>query len=99
MLVVELQREFNLSSVGAKSANLGKAISHQINVPPGFVLTRQALELFLEETGLLAPVQKLLSSPIGSRHKERTKAYEELCDRLSTISVPPSCLASSICQR
>lgn len=94
MLVIELQHELDFSSVGYKSANLGKAIAHQINVPPGFVLTRQALELFLEETGLLAQVQKLLSSPIGLMHKERTKAYEAFFDRLSTIPIPLSLIDS-----
>ena len=78
MLVVELQHELDLSSVGAKSANLGRLIAHGFSVPPGFALTRRALELFLDETGLLAPVQKLLSNPAGSMHEERTEAYGAL---------------------
>ena len=35
LLIVELQQGLDLSSVGAKSANLGKAMEHGFRVPPG----------------------------------------------------------------
>jgi len=75
-LVLELQHGLDLSSVGAKSANLGKAIEHGFRVPPGFVITRQALNLFLEQSDLLGSIQRLLDCPAGLPHTERTEAYQ-----------------------
>ena len=36
--------------VGGKNANLGEMINAQIPVPPGFAITAQAYEKFLEDT-------------------------------------------------
>ena len=73
-LVIELKQGLDLSSVGAKSANLGKAMENGFPVPPGFVVTRLALRLFLEQSGLGEDLQPLLDHPAGLSHSERTAA-------------------------
>ena len=40
ILSIELQSGLDPSTVGAKSANLGKTMEHGFYVPPGFVVTR-----------------------------------------------------------
>jgi len=87
-LVIELQPGLDLSAVGAKAANLGKAIEHGFRVPPGFVITRQALNLFLEQSGLLTSIQKLLDCPTDPKHTERTEAYQALCQELLATPIP-----------
>jgi phosphoenolpyruvate synthase/pyruvate phosphate dikinase len=90
MLCSVLGKGLDLSLVGAKAANLGKAIEYGFKVPPGFTVTRQALAVLLDETGLLKPVQALLNQAEESSYQERTKTYEAIGDRLSAVSIPPS---------
>ena len=87
-LVIELQQGLDLSSVGAKSANLGKAIEHGFRVPPGFAITRQAFHLFLEQSDLLGSLQRLLKHPVDRPHTERTKAYHAFCQKLLATPIP-----------
>lgn len=87
-LVIELQPGLDLSSVGAKSANLGKAIEHGFRVPPGFVITRQALNLFLEQSDLLGSLQKYLDHPADLPHTERTETYRTFCQKLLATPIP-----------
>ena len=87
-LVIELKQGLDLSSVGAKSANLGKAIENGFRVPPGFVVTRQALSLFLEQSGLVEDLQPLLDRPAGLSHSERTEAHQAFCQKLLATPIP-----------
>jgi hypothetical protein len=87
-LVIELQQGLDLSSVGAKSANLGKAIENGSRVPPGFVVTRQALSLFLEQSGFVEDLQPLLDRPAGLSHSERTEAHQAFCQKLLATPIP-----------
>ena len=87
-LCVELQPGLSPSSVGAKSANLGKAMEHGFHVPPGCVVTRKALTLFLEQTDLFASIQACVESFADLEQTERTKAYEALCDEIIKTPIP-----------
>lgn len=87
-LVFELQPGIDILSVGAKAANLVKAIEHGFRVPPGFVLTRQALNLFLEQSDLFESAQKLLDHPADLMYAERTEAHRTFCQKLLSTSIP-----------
>ena len=87
-LAIELQQGLDLQSVGAKSANLGRAIEHGFRVPPGFVVTRQALNLFLKQSDLLGSLQKYLYHHTGMPHTERTETYQGFCQDLLAASIP-----------
>lgn len=89
-LVIELQKGLDLSAVGAKSANLGKAMENGFPVPPGFVVTRDALSLFLEQSGLGEDLQSLLDRPAGLSHSERTEAHQAFSQKLLATPIPQS---------
>ncbi|MBV7334548.1 hypothetical protein KFU94_41185 [Chloroflexi bacterium TSY] len=84
MLVTKLQPQLEPTTVGAKSANLGKAMEKGFSVPPGFVVTRSALDLFLQDAGLKTPVQTVLSDENASR----AEAYDDLCHKIRIAPVP-----------
>lgn len=89
MYCIELSPTVDSTQVGAKAANLGKAISLGINVPQSFVVTRKALDLFLKETGLRKQAHKLLKERKSDRIIRR-KSYEELCAAVLTAQIPES---------
>ena len=66
LVFMELIKNFkNLSKsdtaiAGGKGASLGEMTRAKIPVPPGFVITAQAFERFLEETDLSAEVESEL---------------------------------------
>ena len=89
MLVVELQKEVDPDLAGAKSANLGRIIDLGLSVPPGAIITRTALRLFLEESGLLKTAQRVIDTH-GGEGEQRTGAYKTLCEQVLTSPIPSS---------
>ena len=87
MYCIHLNPGISILQVGAKAANLGKALSVGIRVPPGFVVTRDALTLFLNETGLRSQVCELMEKSNYDR-TIRKKGYEELCADIVRMPVP-----------
>jgi len=47
--------------VGGKGANLGEIYNLKVSVPPGFVITAQAYDYFIENSGLKDRIQNLLN--------------------------------------
>ena len=85
--VVQLQRELEPSSVGIKASNLSRVMEIGLSVPPGVVVTRQVLNLFLEQTGLLARAERLVDD---SRldGTARAKEYEAFCEEVLVSPIP-----------
>ena len=48
--------------VGGKGANLGEMFNLKVPVPPGFVITAQAYDYFIEKSGLRQQIFNILSS-------------------------------------
>ena len=46
---------------GGKGANLGDMAQANLPIPPGFVITAPAYQMILEQTGLLAKIETLLT--------------------------------------
>ncbi len=63
---------------GGKGANLGEMTQAGLPVPPGFVVTADAYEKFLEETGLREKIREILESHDLSDDKELREAAEEV---------------------
>lgn len=66
---------------GGKGASLGEMTQAGIEVPPGFVVTAQAFEYFLKETGLYSQIDELLSQvriEEMSTVEDASKAIESL---------------------
>ena len=87
MFVINLQHAQDQEDLGAKAANLAKAMEMGLSVPKGSVITRQALSLFLEETGLLSNAQRLIDN---NRLDERAIEYKALCDEVLEAPIPQS---------
>ena len=67
--------------VGGKGANLAEIYNLKVSVPPGFVVTAQAYDYFIEKAGIKEKIQELLSKINYEDTKqldERTKQIREL---------------------
>ena len=87
MVCAHLSSDVDAAQVGGKAANLGKARSLGLRVPPAFVITRGALALFLDETGLVTRVQAMLDDG-GLDRRARQHTYEDLCASVLAASIP-----------
>ena len=68
--------------VGGKAANLGEMIKIGIPVPPGFVITADAFRYFIEKTGIVNEIYKILKEVIKSGKPEE---YEEASKRIRKL--------------
>jgi pyruvate, water dikinase len=74
---------------GAKATNL--ALMHKflnIPIPPGFVITVQAMELFFQETGLAEAVAKILAGLSPERPGELAEKSRALQEMILRAQVP-----------
>ncbi len=67
-----------VAKVGGKCASLGELLKARIPVPPGFAVTTDAYELFLEENGLTEGVMGKLKDLDESRLDEINRASSEI---------------------
>ncbi|MDF1555227.1 MAG: PEP/pyruvate-binding domain-containing protein [Deferrisomatales bacterium] len=78
--------DFNL--VGKKNANLGEMIKAGIRVSPGFALSLHANDLFLEQTGIKAELQRHLEQ-LGEVDYDSCKAASEFAvERIEKAEIP-----------
>lgn len=87
-IVVELQTELETTAVGAKAANLGKAMANGFRVPPGFVLTRNALDMFLQQAALKTTVEEFVSRSALAENEDRAADFDDLCRQIRTAPIP-----------
>jgi phosphohistidine swiveling domain-containing protein len=88
MYCVDLADAEDISQVGGKAANLSLAASLGAHVPPGFVLTLDALRLFLEHAGLAPRVRQLIEDYPTLPRAHRKQRYEELCSVVLASPLP-----------
>ena len=67
----------DLESVGGKNASLGEMLtslaSEGIPVPPGFATTADAYRAFMESSGLVEPVERLLDEILKVAHNAEVR--------------------------
>jgi pyruvate, water dikinase len=63
---------------GGKGSNLAEIYNLKVNVPPGFVITAQAYDYFIEKAGLKQEIQELLK-PI---EYENTKQLDDAAKKI-----------------
>ena len=85
--VVQLQGELDPSSVGIKAGNLARVREIGLSIPPGSVITRRVLSLFLEQTGLLPKAERLVDDN-GLDDTARATKYEALCEEVLRSPIP-----------
>ncbi len=66
---------------GGKGANLGEIYNAKIPVPPGFVVTAQAYDYFIEK----AEIKKKISEILGKINYEDTKQLEESTKKIREL--------------
>ena len=93
MFIIDLQYPLDHEKVGAKAANLARTMELGLSVPPGAVVTRQALSLFLEQSGLLAEAQRLIDD-VEREGPARADAYQAFCAEVMRAPVPEPVVAA-----
>ena len=73
----------SLSIAGGKGANLGEMYNTKIPVPPGFVVTAQAYQYFIQRAGIREKIKKLLSG----LDYENTKQLDETTEKVRELIV------------
>ena len=71
------------SVAGGKGANLGEIYNMKVPVPPGFVITAQAYDYFIENSGLKEKIKDLLSEI----NYEDTKLLNDVTEKIRNLIV------------
>jgi len=66
---------------GGKGANLAEIYNLKVSVPPGFVVTAQAYDLFIEKAGIKEKIQELLKEI----NYEDTKQLEDITKQVREL--------------
>jgi len=78
----ELNKD-SVSIAGGKGANLAEMYNAKVNVPPGFIITAQAYDYFIEKAGLAEQIKNILEKI----HYEDTKELEESAAKIRDLIV------------
>ncbi|MFH1327026.1 MAG: phosphoenolpyruvate synthase [archaeon] len=73
---------------GGKGANLGEIFNEKIPVPPGFVVTAQAYNYFLEKSELKKKIKELLSRIDYENTKQLDNITKEIRDLITKAKMP-----------
>jgi len=80
----------DISLAGGKGANLGEMYCAGFPVPPGFVITSEAYEYFLRETGLKEEIYNILENLDVDETKELEEASEKIKNMIEKAKMPES---------
>ena len=95
----------DIGIAGGKGANLGELTQAGIPVPPGFVVTAQAYEKFMDEAGINNQVMKILDEIDINDTKELQEAAEEIKTIIKEAPIPDDMVMlileayNQLCQR
>ena len=107
MYVVKFE-DLNKSDIGiagGKGANLGELTQAGIPVPPGFVVTAQAYEKFMEDSGINGQVMNILEKIDINDTKALQAAAEEIKTIINETPIPEDMIVlileayNQLCQR
>lgn len=73
---------------GGKGANLAEIYNLKINVPPGFVITAQAYDYFIEKAGIKEKIHNLLSKIDYENTKELDEKTKEIQELIIKAEIP-----------
>ncbi|MCK9595792.1 phosphoenolpyruvate synthase [Candidatus Pacearchaeota archaeon] len=83
--------ELNKSSgsvAGGKGANLAEMYNTKVNVPPGFVVTAQAYDYFIEKAGLKEQIKNILEGWDYEDTKKLNQVTEEIRNLIIKADMP-----------
>ena len=78
----ELNKD-SVSIAGGKGANLAEIYNAKVNVPPGFIITAQAYDYFIEKAGIKDKIHEILETI----HYEDTKELDEAAAKIRDLIV------------
>jgi rifampicin phosphotransferase len=81
-------RSGNLALAGGKGANLGKLLQAGFDVPPGFIITTAAYDLFLQKNGLQTRLADMLASLVLDNPDSVAKVSQQIRDVLQQSAIP-----------
>lgn len=90
MYVVKFE-DLNKSDIGiagGKGANLGELTQAGIPVPPGFVVTAETYEKFMDDAGINDKVMEILNNIDINNTKELQEAAEEIKSIITSTPIP-----------
>lgn len=76
------------SLVGGKGANLAEIYNAKVNVPPGFVVTAQAYDYFIQKAGLKKQIDEILSRIDYEDTKELNESTEKIRQLIIKSTIP-----------
>jgi pyruvate, water dikinase len=76
------------SIAGGKGANLAEIYNAKVNVPPGFVITAQAYDYFIDKAGLKEQIQEILSKINYEDTKELNESTEKIRELIINAQIP-----------
>ncbi|MBM4454505.1 MAG: phosphoenolpyruvate synthase, partial [Chloroflexi bacterium] len=74
--------------VGGKGANLGEMVHAQIPVPPGFIVTADAYFRFLEASGVIPEVRRLLAKLDVNKTRQLQDVASSIKELISKAPIP-----------
>jgi pyruvate,water dikinase len=86
----------DIGIAGGKGANLGELTQAGIPVPPGFVVTAQAYEYFMEEAGINDKVMSILDEIDINDTKALQAAAEEIKKIIIDSPIPDDLISRGI---
>ena len=84
----------NADGVGGKATNLAEMTHLGMDVPPGFVVTDSAFQLFLDENELREPIDKALEGLEAKQLERINSASQAINSRILAAKIPEQVLAA-----
>jgi pyruvate,water dikinase len=98
----ELRKE-DSQKVGKKCANLGELTHAGFRVPPGFALSLDAYERFMNDNGLIEKIEQLFSplnlDPSNPKDIPRYEALSPTLRKMVEDAIMPADMETAVCER
>ena len=78
----------DIAIAGGKGASLAEMYNLNVPVPPGFVITAQAYQHFIEKTGISARIKEILANLDEENTAELNEATKEIRRTIESQSLP-----------
>jgi pyruvate,water dikinase len=82
----EISKE-SIAEVGGKGANLGEMYNLKLPIPPGFCVTAQTYKEFIEKTGIVSDIKRLLKGLAVENTQELQERANQIQKIISTTPV------------
>ncbi len=82
----QIDRE-SIAKAGGKGANLGEMTKAGFPVPPGFVVSADAYELFLKENGFERHIKEILKTSIGQKKHPTPESFQSASDHITKLLI------------